>query len=712
MEIFPGDFFYHNEYGVGQVTQVFFERSAPEVEIKFANRLPVIMTAHLLVRSSERISPEGFRVLAFNDREKANKLIVENPVEVIRSVLQDSPSFKSKTEDIKIYLAPYISSWDRWWEKAQPLLKENPSIDTTNSKAREYSLAREVHSLAEEAYLSFISAKQRWTQPGELANRAHKALVLKQNGEALPEEHSNELLNFLKQMVFFEKYDLPVRLSVLYSLHKEKLISPDETNEWLDKFLIKDIKLYLLDAKNSQWIIEEILKHPLREYDINILASGICSTSATVTHNLLLWAMKQANADIIARFLVTALTENIPPALGEEKYPTLKYRLEACIELVKCLPEDHPAWSEVLIAFKQLNVSLSLISKKDNFKLLLSTFINLANVLHNHVKENYKDEDHFIESLASPTYPLDYTLIILDSASNSEYTKELSTKIEGYLFDHADRHNDNMLAAFIETKWKNHIDQANEIIKIIKNHTCKYFISKGGEIICEYARQADEIELINLLPCLDQLHLLLGDWSWRTALESFREKGYLAMYTGSQMGKTYRDNALVNAAQQFTHQKLREIESEVKEKQVLLESLQDQVRILLDSIDKKETVLRELRGNMGGDSEEARFEERSRILKDFVVSIAEFERFYSSQAEQSREMEAMIKRLYGVLSSYKVMITEPIGSQVDFNPQKHHVIESRDVVAGDKVVVLERGYLLRDYKEKLRLLKPALVKKI
>jgi len=71
----------------------------------------------------------------------------------------------------------------------------------------------------------------------------------------------------------------------------------------------------------------------------------------------------------------------------------------------------------------------------------------------------------------------------------------------------------------------------------------------------------------------------------------------------------------------------------------------------------------------------------------------------------------MLKRLTSLITPYQVVPLEPITSRVSFNPQKHRLIDGGEVSVGDNVEVVERGYAIRDHMNKLRLLKPALVKK-
>jgi molecular chaperone GrpE (heat shock protein) len=77
---------------------------------------------------------------------------------------------------------------------------------------------------------------------------------------------------------------------------------------------------------------------------------------------------------------------------------------------------------------------------------------------------------------------------------------------------------------------------------------------------------------------------------------------------------------------------------------------------------------------------------------------------------KSLEGEAIILRLNNLIKGMKVTPMEAIGTQVQFNPQKHRLIDSSLLEPGKKVIVVERGFLIRDNHDKMRLLKPALVK--
>jgi molecular chaperone GrpE (heat shock protein) len=122
--------------------------------------------------------------------------------------------------------------------------------------------------------------------------------------------------------------------------------------------------------------------------------------------------------------------------------------------------------------------------------------------------------------------------------------------------------------------------------------------------------------------------------------------------------------------------------------------------------------LGELRNRPGGNSGEARFEERVRILKEIVTAVAEVERFVAGKGGEAEEIESVLRRFSSLLPGQNVTPLEAIGTEVAFNPQRQRLVETSDLQPGQPVRIVERGYLIRDHTEKLRLLKPAIVKKM
>jgi molecular chaperone GrpE (heat shock protein) len=113
----------------------------------------------------------------------------------------------------------------------------------------------------------------------------------------------------------------------------------------------------------------------------------------------------------------------------------------------------------------------------------------------------------------------------------------------------------------------------------------------------------------------------------------------------------------------------------------------------------------------GGNIEETRFEERIRILRILADIASEYEAFTINQPGDHRELEALIKGIFNILARNKVKPMDEIGTQVVFSSAKHRIVDSTNITNGAIVSIIERGFLIKDHKGQIRLLKPALVSK-
>jgi molecular chaperone GrpE (heat shock protein) len=170
------------------------------------------------------------------------------------------------------------------------------------------------------------------------------------------------------------------------------------------------------------------------------------------------------------------------------------------------------------------------------------------------------------------------------------------------------------------------------------------------------------------------------------------------------------DHALLSANRRTIDSSLREKNEEILGLELKLQQEIDRNQRIENQVTEKDQVIRELRSGFGGDTADARFEEKVRIVKELASSVAEFERMLTRADNKSLEGEAIILRLNNLIKGMKVTPMEAIGTQVQFNPQKHRLIDSSLLEPGKKVIVVERGFLIRDNHDKMRLLKPALVK--
>jgi molecular chaperone GrpE (heat shock protein) len=709
MEISQNDFVFHNELGVGKILNIIQEQPL-EVTIQFFEQPPRVMTGTLLKRSVEKISPFAFRALAYAQPEMAKQLLEEKPVDVICLVLEDFPGNAAKTEKLREYLVPYAQDWDSWWKITQPLLKEDPRIDTTHSRLQQYALAQEVRSRTEEVYRSFRYAREHITESGILAMQARSALShFRQTGEDLTEQEQlqvDEILNYLKQVINLEKYPLALRFETLFRLLDDRWLAKDYAVERFEQLYKNDFKLYHLEPVIALRVIDMLVSRPLGSRELEIISTGMCSGEKVITR-VSSWSVAKGDPEIISLCIITALSENLPPMLEKERRPTLRQRLSACQILLECLTNDQFRLQETLQAFKKTCKAVAIETSHEDLPFIAHSLTGFAASLNNRVQTIDPENKGVLESLAEPNYSMSFILEIIDRSQEKETTKLFAQQLENYLFENAEARGGDYIGKWVDEE-RPVVERAARLLELVRQYPSRSLIEMAGNKLCEIASQAGN-ELLELLPYLDQFHYLNGKWIWQGRVRGLREEGYFIMFSGK--GKTYTDLALLSAVQRAEKLLLKPLKEKQAELQNHLDESQEKIVQLQSLLNEKETILREVHENPGGDTREARFEERTYILRDLVNSLAEFERFAASRPAQSKEILAVLRRFDNMLVGFKVTATEPIGQQVPFNPQKHRLTGSGDAVPGDIVLIIEKGYLIRDHRDKLRLLKSAMVTK-
>lgn len=711
MEIQPGDFFYHSEYKTGQVVSVSQDNPAV-VEIQFRNRPLERLSARLLERSSTKLSPEGFRAFAYRDREAAEKLIVENPVQVIILMLADFDRFSAKTEKIKDYLVPdfiKLVDWDAWWEATQPLLKDDPRIDTTRSRMREYGLAQEQYSRAETDYVRFRSNRHQ-LPPESLAELARSALKQQREHQSLSQEHADELTEYLNNIIYLDRYPVSLRLETLFRMLEDKLISPEEYHARLVRLLNADIRLYDLEIFAARRVIDELLRVTPGERERKILATGICAEE-TISMQVIHWASRNHDIDFITLMLVTAFRENLSPTGRDTFYQRLKSRFESCFSLLHFLLDSHPAWPDIYLAFSNATRSLA-AAKPEEIGIVMPAFIRLAAEMERRA-EHIRVElaDVLLESVAGPELPLKFVLTVIDSCAKDPGTNRLAEKIKDYLWSHSEQRGEDLLTPLIGAIDDAPLERSAQIITLIKQYPYQSLIDQAGNLICSYCQKATEQEVLQLLSFLNYLHNIPGEFAWRTQLENQRENAYLAMFQAVPSLDGMLDQAVVQAAQRYAQLEQVKLLAEKGELQETISELQTCVEKLQRQLEDYEIKIRELSSIQGGNTAEARFDERVRILRSLAETASEYEAFAMNQPGDHRELTALIKGILNILAKNKVKPMEEIGSQVVFTSAKHRLVDSAVPTKGEMVTIIERGFLILDHKDQVRLLKPALVKK-
>jgi len=707
-----GDFLQHDEYGIGQVKDI-NEGQVPEVEIDFKQHGTHILPEHLVKRSTSRLSPDGFHAFAYLEPEKAKLLLQDDPVEAICKVLEDFRKYRAKTEDFKKYLSLYISDWGAWWELTQPLLKKSARIDSTKSQVREYGLMQEELLPVQAAYRSFRRYRKYESFP-LVYDQARRVLREIERGETLSDDEIDDLLGYFRQVIASGQYPIGERLDAFFRLVEGKWLSPEQIQAQFAELLKAGFRIYELEPFAQQRVVKHLLQQPLDEVTFELLATGMGGQPAVV-QTLSEWALRRSVPGEIARLILAGLSLNLPPDLAEREYRGLNDRLKAIVELVKCLPLNYTDWKAIFTAFQDANRSIASVPDLEPIKLVLPAFTRLAWELLVRVRELRLDETIVLDSLVDPVLRTDYIVSVLEAAKRFKLPDEFTALIEDRLLNTAGKRGDDFLYPLLSHRWKSHSEQAAGLVEFVSRYPSPALIERAGRVLCEIGQQAEGVALVKLLPYLDHFHRLEGNWSWSGSLEAMRETAFFELFIKSipaSSGNWYQDPALIQAAQQYAAHLLDGAQQEIREQKEQLSQYQVQLHELESQLKEKETILRELRSLGGGEEAKGwRFEERSRILKEVASVIAEFERYAASQTTPSREILAVLRRLENLVAGYKVLALEPVGSKVEFSPQKHRLVEGADISPGDMVMVVERGFLIRDLQDRLRLLKPALVKK-
>jgi molecular chaperone GrpE (heat shock protein) len=712
MELTPGDFIYHSHHGVGRIQ--ISETPEPtipingiaEFDIKFQNGEVKTFTAELLQRGAHKISPAGFRAYAYLDEAGAKELLATNPVEAITMVLQDFPGLVAKNEDFKDYLAPYLSDWEKWWETAQPKLKESPQIDTSRTKFREYGLRNEALSPAEELYRAFVRIRP-FEDKAIVYDQARRTLTEYRNDSFLAEEHIQDVLEYLRNTLTMKNNPPAMRLDAVFRLQDGKWLMEEQAAEYISMIIGSGVRLYQLDLFSLNRMVEFLLASPLSSEQKSLLASGICSGETTI-QALCDWALKRGDSEFIALLLVTALSENILPQLAKENMDVLAVRLKYAESLIPALEFENPAWSAIVSHLRSLVREISQLDAR-TWPPLLIPLLGFSQTLYGRIREHHPYlAQQILDDQLAPSMPRQFILDLLDAARGSKRLVEFGSILEKHVWSTGEDRGADFVRALVQSKGST-LEQVRALVESAEQYDSPSLKGHVGGVVYELIKKDEQTDRVLFLPFLNKLHQWGHSWSWSTPVEGLREGIYLEALEHPH--SDFGDQALVSAIKNFLGNKMRASDETQQQLEKEVQQAAQKISQLEGLLAERDQVVRELRSGYGGDTAEARFGERVRIVKELASSLAEFERMDWKMAEKSREVQAVIVRLNSILSGLGVIPMEAIGSRVKFNPQKHQAVGVSVIGVGEEVVVMEKGYLIRDSKEKLRLLKSALVTK-
>jgi len=156
----PGTFCLHKSWGFGRVRE--WSLLLNQIIIDFASKKAHPMQVQYAAENLSPLAPEHFLVRKAIDVASVKKLAKENPVAVVRNILE-SLDGKATTEQISDWLIGDVfseSEWKRWWESTKKALKANGAFSVPAKKTEPIQIRGEGVSHADELIAAFDKARQ------------------------------------------------------------------------------------------------------------------------------------------------------------------------------------------------------------------------------------------------------------------------------------------------------------------------------------------------------------------------------------------------------------------------------------------------------------------------------------------------------------------------------------------------------------------------
>src|SRR5437762_5299278 len=156
----PGTFCLHKSWGFGRVTE--WNLLLNQILSDFAGKKSHPMQVQYAAENLTSLSPEHFLVRKANDLVSIKKLATEDPVAVVRSIVE-SFSGQATVAQISEWLIGDVfteAEWKRWWESTKKLLKASGAFSVPAKKTEPIQMRAEGISHADELIAAFHKARQ------------------------------------------------------------------------------------------------------------------------------------------------------------------------------------------------------------------------------------------------------------------------------------------------------------------------------------------------------------------------------------------------------------------------------------------------------------------------------------------------------------------------------------------------------------------------
>lgn len=155
----PDRFVQHPDWGIGRVKDL--DMLMGRVKINFQRKRNHTMGLELARKALGQLDPEDFRVLSVIDKPRLETMKNENPVELIKIVL-NSLNRTMTSKQLKEALAPAVMAdrhWSNWWSNTSSLLRKDPYISITGGSLKTVVLRDEPASEEDDLLTRFDETK-------------------------------------------------------------------------------------------------------------------------------------------------------------------------------------------------------------------------------------------------------------------------------------------------------------------------------------------------------------------------------------------------------------------------------------------------------------------------------------------------------------------------------------------------------------------------
>lgn len=714
------DIIRHDSLGLGQIREV-EEEGTFTVEFEDG-----------LVRTFEggedlkRLDADGFWAQVWTDRAAVKQLLYQQPAKAVALLLRDFPHGMAQTEQIREQLKPFVKDWQPWWKRAQPLIKLDPTIDTSRSREEVYSLAEKPRSHIEELYDNFVALPKRKdgaTSSEKLAAARSVLIAVAKPEEELPLDKTESVRSFVVEALNDDAVDLTDRMDLTLRLEALGWLDDAALRASLRSLCQNDVTLYKLDQFARNRAVDAVLKHVGSDLGRELLLSAF-ATDRTLIGQVRDAYVARGQVETLLEGLWVGLGENLIDLTGTDKkligsedlrrrYRDLTSRMLGLSEVLETLVFDISLpvdWDRLASSFGQWLGLLTRVQSIEPVPLdvvqSLTRFWRRAMAFAPHDRQGgYLD---------IPLQPLLHPQVVrpfLDAIFSADPSLGLVDSFVSRVERSRDRVSDTLLLAIVEGYggWNTEVEAFSflmsrfshraEVIDWVANRTIDT-VQKHRESLLDY------------LPILDGLSSTLQDSVQREKVDGLRRHGFRLVCEEVNRGGWVDlsgltlDGEYLAGLRDFLRELGKERQAALVEKQSEIDQAMAATQRAEGRQQRAERGLAELSRGYRGSEHSARFAEKRLVLGDFAATTAQFERFAERQG--SKEMTGVVRRLNSLLQQQGVTPFGTLNEELPFDPSQHEFVGG--LVEGvDRVRLVERGYMIQDMDGNPQLLKPAKV---